>query len=84
MTSKSLPRRLALLTNLFIVTSLSLGFEQEDFRAPGDPESGTGTGKYCPSCPRQLKWRQEDGQNVLFCEDDGEIDQADALCSPRS
>lgn len=78
---RSLGGRLMLLTNVFVLTGLSLSWDIPEIRAPGEGEDGGGTGMYCPYCRLELSRRPDEG-NVLFCDDDGAIDEDEALTTP--
>ena len=69
----------SLLSSMFMLSSLSLSYNNPDLRSPGRDEGEGGNGKYCPYCGRRLSKRPE---NVLFCRVDGEISLDQALDSP--
>ena len=80
MADRPVGRQLVLLTNTFILTGLSLGWDGADKRAPGEGE-GRSVRKWCPHCGRRLS-RRSDAGNALFCRLDGAISEDQALSSP--
>jgi hypothetical protein len=81
MANRSLGGRLLLLGSMLIASGLALGWDVPDYRPPGEGEGERGTGKFCPLCGFELTLRTDMG-NILFCDDDGEVDGEEALASP--
>ena len=75
-----LPRvRRALLGSMFILSGLSLSYDNPDLRSPGRDEGEGSSRKYCPYCPRRLSRRSN---NDLFCRVCGAISEDEARDSP--
>jgi hypothetical protein len=85
MASRSLGARLGLLTNLLVLTRLSLSWDDPDLRTPAVPIEGELTDLYCPRgappCGAELI-RRLDRRNRLFCPRHGLIGEREALASP--
>jgi hypothetical protein len=85
MAGRSLGARLGLLTNLLVLTRLSLSWDNPDLRTPAVPDEGEPTDLYCPRgdppCGAELMQRV-DKRNWLFCPHHGPIGEREALTSP--
>lgn len=85
MASRWLGTRLGPLTNLLILTGLTLGFDIPDFRPQGIPEQGRRADSlWCRKCYWKLKVEVMSSGPIPTCPNHGAIDEEDILTSPPS
>jgi hypothetical protein len=77
--------RLGLLTNLVVLTRLSLSYENPDLRAPGDQEEDPpDSSRWCGKCGRKLEEEPMSSGLIYSCPIHGALDDEDILASPPS
>ena len=85
MAGRSLGTRLGLLTNLLVLTGLTLSYKGPDLRAPGDPEEGFPVGgPWCGKCGRTLEEEAMPSGSIYSCPIHGPLYKEDIRSSPPS
>jgi hypothetical protein len=84
MAGRSLVTRLGLLTNLFVLTALTLSYEKEELRAPGDQEvvGPPASGRWCGKCGRKLEKEPMTSGSIYSCPTHDVLDDEDICKSP--
>lgn len=74
---------LGLLTNLLVLTGLTLSYDRPEIRAPGLPEQGSPvSGRWCGKCGRTLEEEAMPSGPVYSCLVHGPLDEEDIRSSP--